>query len=318
MIHCFILFSESSKLAPILASVVSLCTVVVICSWCYKCWKGSDKKDGDELSSSSESVTGYTALEPLPRGSSLPTKTRPFKQQRSTKYRSATRRYHPAPTSSAGSSPELGRAAESPHFGRKTIKFKQPPIHKYEIQAPQPNITDIDIELPDAPPPPRDSNSDDELGCLFFSLNYDSNKMVLTLRIQKAVGLPAKDLSGTSDPFVKILLLPDKKHKLETRIKRKNLNPVWNEIFTFEGFPHNKLLGRTLYLQVLDYDRFSRNDPIGEIEIPLENIELGPMVVNYAKNLQPCKGLQVSLTLINMYSQTSFSQCHTMLPLKKK
>lgn len=55
------------------------------------------------------------------------------------------------------------------------------------------------------------------------------------MKIMKAQELPAKDFSGTSDPFVKIYLLPDKKHKLETKVKRKNLNPHWNETFLFEG-----------------------------------------------------------------------------------
>lgn len=55
------------------------------------------------------------------------------------------------------------------------------------------------------------------------------------MKILKAQELPAKDFSGTSDPFVKIYLLPDKKHKLETKVKRKNLNPHWNETFLFEG-----------------------------------------------------------------------------------
>lgn len=57
------------------------------------------------------------------------------------------------------------------------------------------------------------------------------------MKIMKAQELPAKDFSGTSDPFVKIYLLPDKKHKLETKVKRKNLNPHWNETFLFEGEP---------------------------------------------------------------------------------
>ena len=60
-------------------------------------------------------------------------------------------------------------------------------------------------------------------------------EMTLTLKIMRAVDLPAKDFSGTSDPYVKILLLPDKKSKLTTNIKRKNLNPRWNEVFAFEG-----------------------------------------------------------------------------------
>ena len=46
------------------------------------------------------------------------------------------------------------------------------------------------------------------------------------------------------------------------------------QVFTFEGFPESKLLQRTLYLQVLDYDRFSRNDSIGEVELPLCDIHL--------------------------------------------
>ena len=47
--------------------------------------------------------------------------------------------------------------------------------------------------------------------------------------------LAARDANGFSDPYVRITLLPDKKHRLETKIKRKTLNPKWNETFYFEG-----------------------------------------------------------------------------------
>ena len=33
--------------------------------------------------------------------------------------------------------------------------------------------------------------------------------------------LAARDLNGLSDPYVRITLLPDKKHRLETKIKRR-------------------------------------------------------------------------------------------------
>lgn len=41
-------------------------------------------------------------------------------------------------------------------------------------------------------------------------------------------------MSGTSDPYVKVYLLPDKKKKYETKVHRKTLNPVFNETFTFK------------------------------------------------------------------------------------
>ncbi|XP_027882633.1 rabphilin-3A-like isoform X2 [Xiphophorus couchianus] len=127
----------------------------------------------------------------------------------------------------------------------------------------------------------------EKLGRIQFSIGYSFQNTTLTVKVLKGQDLPAKDFSGTSDPFVKIYLLPDKKHKLETKVKRKNLNPHWNETFLFEGFPYEKVRERTLYLQVLDYDRFSRNDPIGEVSIPLNKVELGQLKT-FWKELKPC------------------------------
>ncbi|XP_012994198.1 synaptotagmin-7 isoform X1 [Esox lucius] len=128
----------------------------------------------------------------------------------------------------------------------------------------------------------------EKLGRIQFSVGYSFQDSTLTVKILKGQDLPAKDFSGTSDPFVKLYLLPDKKHKLETKVKRKNLNPHWNETFLFEGFPYEKVRERTLYLQVLDFDRFSRNDPIGEVSIPLNKLsDLGHMQT-FWKELKPC------------------------------
>lgn len=53
------------------------------------------------------------------------------------------------------------------------------------------------------------------------------------------------------------------------------------------GFPYEKVVQRVLYLQVLDYDRFSRNDPIGEVSIPLNKVDLTQMQT-FWKDLKPC------------------------------
>lgn len=52
--------------------------------------------------------------------------------------------------------------------------------------------------------------------------------------IIQAAELPAMDMGGTSDPYVKVYLLPDKKKKFETKVHRKTLNPTFNEQFTFK------------------------------------------------------------------------------------
>ncbi len=50
----------------------------------------------------------------------------------------------------------------------------------------------------------------------------------------QAEELPALDMGGTSDPYVKVYLLPDKKKKFETKVHRKTLNPVFDETFIFK------------------------------------------------------------------------------------
>lgn len=56
----------------------------------------------------------------------------------------------------------------------------------------------------------------------------------LTVIVVSAEQLPAMDLGGTSDPYVKVFLLPDKKKKFQTKVQRKSLNPVFNESFVFK------------------------------------------------------------------------------------
>lgn len=46
------------------------------------------------------------------------------------------------------------------------------------------------------------------------------------------------DVGGSSDPYVKLYLLPDKKKKFETKIHRKTLEPNFNETFTFKVDPN--------------------------------------------------------------------------------
>ena len=48
--------------------------------------------------------------------------------------------------------------------------------------------------------------------------------MQLTVGVIQANELPAMDMCGTSDPYVKVYVMPDKKKKMETKVHRKTLN----------------------------------------------------------------------------------------------
>lgn len=65
-------------------------------------------------------------------------------------------------------------------------------------------------------------------------MEYDFQGNTLSVTVIQAEDLPALDMGGTSDPYVKVYLLPDKKKKFETKVHRKTLNPVFNETFQFK------------------------------------------------------------------------------------
>ena len=81
-----------------------------------------------------------------------------------------------------------------------------------------------------------DSNATADLeycGKLHLALRYDSEIEGLVVKVLEARDLPIKDVTGSSDPYVKVYLLPDRKKKFQTKVHRKNLNPVFNETFIF-------------------------------------------------------------------------------------
>ena len=274
-----------------IASVVTSVTFAALCTYCFKKKRADEEEEeGDEVYQSQEK---------------LPTKKRSSEDIPYLKLPDREERASSLP-GTPGHAP-----IEEPGWGKRSVKYgaMTPTYAEYNVQPPSKELKSIlrpkDAglgltssypEIPTEPEPPSPGEMGDDLGVIYFELSYEN--MILKLVIKKATGLPAKDITGTSDPFVKVLLLPDKKHKLETRVKRKKLNPIWNEAFTFEGFPHSKLLQKTLYMQVLDYDRFSRNDPIGEIELDLSNVPLQSDPVPFVKNLKPCKRNPVRFSIL--------------------
>lgn len=73
--------------------------------------------------------------------------------------------------------------------------------------------------------------------CLFSLLLTSCPHLLctqLTVGILQAADLMSMDSGGTSDPYVKVQLLPEKKKKFDTKVHKKTLNPVFNETFVFK------------------------------------------------------------------------------------
>ncbi|KAL4646711.1 synaptotagmin-11-like [Arapaima gigas] len=123
-------------------------------------------------------------------------------------------------------------------------------------------------------PTPFTPAEEPKLGTLSLAVDYNFPKKALVVTIQEARGLPVVDeQSGTSDPYVKMTILPEKKHRVKTRVLRKTLEPVFDETFTFYGVPYSSLPDLVLHFLVLSFDRFSRDDVIGEVVLPLAGVD---------------------------------------------
>lgn len=143
------------------------------------------------------------------------------------------------------------------------------------------------------------NSSGESAGQIHFSLEYNFSESTLLIKVLQANGLPAKDLSGTSDPYVRVCLLPDKKNKLETKVKHKTLNPRWNETFHFQGYPLHKLQKSILHFHILDYDRFTRDDSIGEVYFPLHQVDF-TQKPSFSLNIQPSEKVKLGELLVSL------------------
>ncbi|XP_026808396.1 E3 ubiquitin-protein ligase NEDD4 isoform X2 [Rhopalosiphum maidis] len=95
---------------------------------------------------------------------------------------------------------------------------------------------------------------------------------LLRLRVVAGHSLAKKDIFGASDPYVRIELNTIAGNvaidSVLTKTKKKTLNPVWNEEFVFRVRPHE----HKLVLQVFDENRLTRDDFLGMVEVPLNNV----------------------------------------------
>ncbi|EGV98406.1 Synaptotagmin-9 [Cricetulus griseus] len=83
----------------------------------------------------------------------------------------------------------------------------------------------------------------------------------MTLTVIKCRNLKAMDITGSSDPYVKVSLMCEGRRlkKRKTTTKKNTLNPVYNEAIIFDIPPEN-VDQVSLCIAVMDYDRDAFRD----------------------------------------------------------
>ncbi|XP_054427476.1 synaptotagmin-like protein 1 [Pteronotus mesoamericanus] len=105
-------------------------------------------------------------------------------------------------------------------------------------------------------------------GSVHFALRYEPAAAELRVHVIQCQNLAAAR-RRRSDPYVKSYLLPDKQSKRKTSVKKRNLNPVFNETLRY-SVRQAELPGRRLNLSVWHRESLGRNIFLGEVDVPLQ------------------------------------------------
>lgn len=89
--------------------------------------------------------------------------------------------------------------------------------------------------------------------------------MKLSVKVIEARNLPAMDLNGFSDPYVRLQV---GRNRFRTKVVKKCLNPSWNEEFGFWV----EDLSEELAIYVLDEDKYFNDDFLGQLKVPISKV----------------------------------------------
>ncbi|XP_041865017.1 synaptotagmin-like protein 2 isoform X14 [Melanotaenia boesemani] len=118
---------------------------------------------------------------------------------------------------------------------------------------------------------PPDCGDVDIQGSIQFAVNYIQKLGEFHIFVVLVRGLAVADTKkNRSDPYVKCYLLPDKTKlgKRKTTVKKRTLNPTYNEVLRFK-IKLEELKTQKLNISVWHNDTFGRNSFLGEVDLDL-------------------------------------------------
>ncbi|XP_029900894.1 E3 ubiquitin-protein ligase NEDD4-like isoform X2 [Myripristis murdjan] len=99
----------------------------------------------------------------------------------------------------------------------------------------------------------------------------EEESRILRVKVIAGIGLAKKDILGASDPYTRLSLydpINGELTSLQTKTIKKTLDPKWNEEFYFRVDPRK----HRLLLEVFDENRLTRDDFLGQVDVPLHQI----------------------------------------------
>ncbi|XP_029366867.1 multiple C2 and transmembrane domain-containing protein 1 isoform X4 [Echeneis naucrates] len=171
------------------------------------------------------------------------------------------------------------------------------------------SISDLSINMLDDP---HERHQITQRYSLWRSFHNLKDVGVVQVKVIRAEGLMAADVTGKSDPFCVVELSND---RLQTHTVYKNLNPEWNKVFTFNVKDIHSVLEVTVY----DEDRDRSADFLGKVAIPLLNIQNGERKAYALKSKEltgPTKG--VIFLEIDVIFNAVKAGLRTLIPIEQK
>ncbi|KAM4038491.1 E3 ubiquitin-protein ligase NEDD4 [Anomaloglossus baeobatrachus] len=107
----------------------------------------------------------------------------------------------------------------------------------------------------------------------------EEDSRVLRVKVIAGFGLAKKDLLGASDPYVKLSLYDPGNGiltSIQTKTVKRSLNPKWNEEMLLRVIPKK----HRLLFEVFDENRLTRDDFLGQVDIPLYQLPPGWVILD--------------------------------------
>eukprot|EP00079_Xenopus_tropicalis_P034279 XP_017948050.1 PREDICTED: rasGAP-activating-like protein 1 isoform X3 [Xenopus tropicalis] len=119
---------------------------------------------------------------------------------------------------------------------------------------------------------------------LELHIMQDQYRSTLHCHVLEARDLAPRDISGTSDPFVRIFC---NNQTLETSVIKRTRFPRWNEVLEFDlrGIEELDPSDQMISIEVWDWDMVGKNDFLGRVWFPIEPLHKSPAVTSWFRLL---------------------------------